>query len=91
MSRSELLAKIELLKKYERMADELKSQANTIKAEIEGYMLGANIEELFVSTYTVRYTPVVSNRFDTATFKKLHGDLYKAYVKPVSSYRFSIN
>lgn len=91
MFRGELLAKIELLKKYESMINELKGQANEIKAEIEGYMLEGNIEEMFISTYTIRYTPVVSNRFDTATFKKLHGELYKAYVKPVSSYRFSIN
>ena len=39
----------------------------------------------------LRYTSVVSNRFDSATFKRLYADLYKDFTKPVSSRRFSVS
>lgn len=91
MSKIELLAKIELLNKYEAMIDELKEKADSIRDELKSHMLALDTEELFAGTYVLRYTPVVSNRFDTAAFKRMHGDIYKAYTKQVSSRRFTIN
>ena len=42
-------------------------------------------------TYIVRFTNVISNRFDSTTFKRLYADLYKDFTKPVSSRRFSVS
>ena len=39
----------------------------------------------------VRFTNVISNRFDSTTFKRLYADLYKDFTKPVSCRRFSVS
>ena len=41
--------------------------------------------------YIVRWTAVLTNRFDTTAFKKAHGELYKEYTKQSASRRFSIS
>ena len=80
MSKIELLAKIELLNKYEAMMEE-------IKAEMEA----REVEELIAGQYIVRYTSVLSNRFDSTAFKKVMPEIYKAYTKQISSRRFTIS
>ena len=48
-------------------------------------------EELTAGVYIVRFTNVISNRFDSTTFKRLYADLYKDFTKPVSSRRFTVS
>lgn len=91
MSKIELLAKIELLNKYEAMMEELKAEADTIRNTIKAEMDASEVEELIAGQYIVRYTAVLSNRFDTTAFKKVMPEIYKAYTKQVSSRRFSIS
>lgn len=91
MSKIELLAKIELLNKYEAMMEELKAEADTIRNTIKAEMEAREVEELTAGQYIVRYTAVLSNRFDSTAFKKVMPDIYKAYTKQVSSRRFSIS
>ena len=54
-------------------------------------MLRLDTEELNAGVYIVRYTSVISNRFDSTTFKRLYDDLYKDFTKAVSSRRFSVS
>ena len=54
-------------------------------------MLDRDIEELAAGQYIVRWTSILSNRFDTTSFKKQFGDLYKSFTKQTSSRRFSIS
>ena len=91
MSKIELLAKIELLNKYEAMVEEMKAQADTIRNEIKAEMESRELEEMIAGQYIIRYTAVLSNRFDTTAFKKVMPEIYKAYTKQVSSRRFSIS
>ena len=91
MSKIELLAKIELLNKYEAMVEEMKAQADTIRNEITAEMDARELEEMIAGQYIIRYTAVLSNRFDTTAFKKVMPEIYKAYTKQVSSRRFSIS
>lgn len=91
MSKIELLAKIELLNKYEAMMEEVKAQADTIRNEIKAEMDARELEEMIAGQYIVRYTAVLSNRFDTTAFKKVMPEIYKAYTKQVSSRRFTIS
>lgn len=91
MSKIELLAKIELLNKYEAMMEELKAEADTIRNTIKAEMEAKEVEELIAGHYIVRYTAVLSNRFDSTAFKKVMPEIYKAYTKQVSSRRFSIS
>ena len=40
--------------------------------------------------YIVRFTTMVSNRFDSKAFREAHGRLYKRYMKQMTTKRFSI-
>ena len=91
MSKIELLAKIELLNKYESMMEDLKAQADTIRNEIKAEMEAHDLEEMIAGQYIIRYTSVLSNRFDSTAFKKVMPEIYKAYTKQVSSRRFTIS
>lgn len=91
MSKIELLAKIELLNKYEAMMEELKAEADAIRNTIKAEMEAREVEELIAGQYIVRYIAVLSNRFDSTAFKKVMPEVYKAYTKQVSSRRFSIS
>ena len=57
---------------------------------INGEMISRDTEELVAGRYIVRWTSVLSSRFDSTAFKREHADLYKDYVKQVSSKRFSV-
>ena len=91
MSKIELLAKIELLNKYEAMIDEMKSEAEAVRNSIKAEMEAREVEEMIAGQYIIRYTSVLSQRYDSTAFKKVMPDLYKAYTKQVSSRRFTIS
>ena len=91
MSKIELLAKIELLNKYEAMLEELKNEADTIRNSIKAEMEEREVEELIAGQYIIRWISVLSNRFDSTAFKKVMPELYKAYTKQTASRRFSIS
>lgn len=91
MSKIELLAKIELLNKYEAMMEELKAEADTIRNSIKAEMEAREVEELIAGQYIIRYTSILSQRFDSTAFKKVMPEIYKAYTKQVSSRRFTIS
>ena len=90
MSRNELIAKIEALQEWEAIMEEARAEAEALRDSIKEEMLEQGTEELEVGTYMVRWTSVLSNRFDTTAFKKEHNDLYKQFTKQVPSKRFSI-
>ena len=91
MSKIELLAKIELLNKYEAMLEELKNEADTIRNSIKAEMEEREVEELIAGQYIIRWTSVLSNRFDSTSFKKVMPERYKAYTKQTASRRFTIS
>lgn len=91
MTKAEMIKKIEELNEYEEMIEELKTEADTIRDSIKAEMLEREAEELQAGQYIVRWTSVLSNRFDTTSFKKVYGDLYKASTKQSASRRFSIS
>ena len=78
MSKTEIIAKIEALTEWENVIEEAKAEAE-------------DTEEMTAGKYIVRWTSVLSNRFDTTAFKKAHGELYKEYTKQSASRRFSIS
>ena len=91
MSKFELLAKIELLNKYEAMIEEMKAEADAVRVAIKAEMTERDTEELIAGQYIIRWTSVLSNRFDSTGFKRVCPELYKAYTKQVSSRRFTIS
>lgn len=91
MSKNEMLSLIETLNNYEELTAKVKAKADAIRDAIKSEMERQAVEELICGPYIVRYTSVISNRFDSTTFKRLYADLYKDFTKPVSSRRFSVS
>ena len=91
MSKNELVSKIEKLQEWEQLIEEAKAEAESLRDEIKQEMLNRDTEELDAGAYIIRWTSVLSNRFDTTGFKKVYGDLYKAFTKQTASKRFSIS
>ena len=91
MSKNELVAKIEALNEWENLMEEAKAEAEAIRDSIKAEMLEREVEELTAGAYIIRWTSVLSNRFDTTGFKKAYGELYKAFTKQSASRRFSIS
>ncbi|MBE6953354.1 MAG: hypothetical protein E7452_07365 [Ruminococcaceae bacterium] len=90
MSATEITKKIEELKELEALIEEAKTEAEAIRDEIKTEMLKRDTEEMEAGQYIIRWTSVLSQRFDTTGFKKTHEDLYKEFSKQIASRRFSI-
>ena len=91
MTIAEMNAKIAELKDLETMQDELKTMIDSIKDELKAELTEQGVEELEVGANIVRYTTVLSQRFDSTALKKKLPEIYGAYTKQVTSKRFSIS
>ena len=91
MSKNELVSKIEEIRALEELVAEATAEAETLRDSIKAEMLDRDTEELTAGQYIIRWTSVLSNRFDTTGFKKAYGDIYKAFTKQTASRRFSIS
>ena len=90
MTNAEIITKIEALNEWEALLEEAKAEADAIRDDLKAEMLSQETEELAAGQYIVRWTSVLSNRFDSTSFKKVMPEVYKAYTKQVASKRFSI-
>ena len=91
MSINELETRIAKMQEWEELAAQATAEANAIKDSIKAEMQERNVEELAAGKYIIRWTSVISNRFDSSSLKKVHADLYKAFCKATESRRFSIS
>ena len=91
MSTIEIQAQIEALRSLEELIEEAKIEAENLRDTIKQEMLNRDVEELSAGQYIVRWTSVLTNRFDSTAFKKVMPEVYKAYTKQVSSRRFTIS
>ena len=90
MANNELLNKIEALNEWEALMEEAKAEAEAIRDSIKQEMLNRELEELECGQYIIRYQSIVSNRFDSSSFKKALPDVYQAFIRQSTSKRFSI-
>lgn len=90
MSTNDLVMKAEKLKELEELLEEVKTEVESVRDEIKQEMLTQDTEELEAGQYIIRWTSVLTNRFDTTAFKKVLPDVYKAYTKQITSRRFTI-
>lgn len=70
-----------------------KSNINIISVikEIKEYLNENAIDEYLCEDGKITYREVISNRFDSTSFKKDFLDIYKEYTKKTSSMRFTCN
>lgn len=91
MSTVEMVSKVEQLKELEALIREAEAEVEALKNEIKAEMTKRDTEEMNVGRYVVRWTNVISDRFDSTTFKKAMPQIYGMYVKRSESRRFSIS
>ena len=91
MSTIDLEHKITKMQEYEALAEEAKAEAEALRDEIKAELTRRNSEEVTTGKYIVRWTSVLSQRFDSTAFKRAMPDVYKAFTKQVSSRRFSVS
>ena len=91
MSQNEMISKVEQLREWEALLEEAQTEIEALRDSIKAEMLEQGTEELQVGAYIIRWTSVLSNRFDSTAFKKQHSELYKGFTKQVSSKRFTIS
>lgn len=91
MSINNIEAKVNELKELEDFMTALQSEAEEIRDALKAEMQERGVEELEAGKYIIRWTSVLTTRFDTKKFKERMGeDVYKAFTKEVSSRRFQI-
>jgi predicted phage-related endonuclease len=90
MSKTELQALVDSYNEWTELLEQAKEQVETLKDELKSELNCLNVDELETDTYVIRWTPVTSNRFDSASFKKALPEVYKAYTKQSASKRFSV-
>lgn len=91
MATYELINKIEELKALEELIEEAKAAAEGLRDDLKDEMNTRGVEEMAAGRFILRFTPILSSRFDTKRFKEKFGeDVYKAFTREVSSRRFTI-
>ena len=91
MSIIDLENKISKMQEWEALAEEAKAEAEVLRDEIKAELTNRNVEEVATGKYIVRWTSVLSQRFDSTAFKRAMPEVYRAFTKQVSSRRFSIS
>jgi hypothetical protein len=69
MGQQELLTTVRNLKELMMMKDELEAEIAAAQDTIKSEMTAREVDEITVDAFKVRWTKVVSKRFDTAAFK----------------------
>ena len=90
MSANEMESKIKELRELRRMADEIAAEIETLQDAIKSEMTARNTDTLTGADWKVTWKAVTSKRFDSAAFKRIHGELYEQYTKETTSKRFLI-
>ena len=90
MATNELLNKIEALNEWEQLMEEARQEAEALRDSIKQEMLNRNTDEMEVGQYIVRWTSVLTQRFDSTSFKKALPDVYKSFIRQGTSKRFTI-
>ena len=79
--------------------EEAQAKTNDIRDTIKAEILVREVEGLTAGTYIIHWTSVLSNHFDITGFKKVYGDLYKAFYRlpsklfnftPLTKYRYFV-
>lgn len=90
MTQLALLAKIEQLKDLEKHIREVEQVAEQLRSEIKNQMILEDTEEICIGKHIVRWSTVLTQRFDSTTFKREFPEVYRMYMKQTTSRRFSI-
>lgn len=87
---TDLEDEIKTIRAIEAKEQELKELREEKEALVKKVLNDAGVEELKIGAFTVRFTNVVRNNFNTSAFKKKYIELYNAFIKQTNYRKFSI-
>ena len=83
--------RIKKLKALEEQKKELETQIDGLQDEIKKDMEAQGVEQMQAGIFIIRFTRVLSSRFDTKRFKEQYENLYNQFLKQTASRRFTIS
>lgn len=87
---SNLENEIRDIRALEAKIAELDEMRKEKEALIKSVLDEAGLEEMKIGAFTVRFTNIVRNNFNTTAFKKKYLELYNAFIKQSNYRKFSI-
>lgn len=90
MTNKNLEKKAMKLKELKAEQKGIEEKIKALESELKEELTNRNTTDLSVGTFTIRYKPVASKRFDSKAFKADHGDIYELYSKENVSMRFTV-
>ena len=82
---------IRQIKEYQDLQEQIKAELEVLKSEAIDYLNDNEIDEVLTDEGKITFREVISNRFDSTAFKRVHADLYAAFTKKTSNFRFTIS
>lgn len=86
----ELAQKVYQYKELQKKVEELKSQMEGIKGILVAEMEEQHTQEMNIDIFKIHYTPVISKKFNSKEFKKLHEEMYNQFTIESKYNRFEI-
>ena len=91
MTNEAIIKMVEEIQTIEALVKELEAEAEGYRNEIKAHMNSEELETIYAGDYVIRWTSTLTSRFNTKLFKETMGEaVYNAFLKQVSSKRFSI-
>lgn len=90
MTKKELAATVARYNEYKAMLKEVEAEVEKAEAALKKELEKKGVEMLEVGEFKVRWTPFVTERFNSKGFKAAEPELYKAWTNKVESRRFSV-
>ena len=90
MTKKDLLDTIQTYNEYKAILKEAEAEMAKAEEALKKEMTKKGVDSLEIGDFKVRWTPMVSARFDSKGFKAAMPELYKEWTKEVESRRFSV-
>jgi len=90
LKKANLEAEVHAIRVLEAKEAELRELRLEKEAIIKSVMDEVGVEELQIGAFTVRFTNIVRNNFNTSAFKKKYLELYNAFIKQTNYRKFVI-
>lgn len=90
MSERTLLKRVNTLKELEVQKKAIEKQMADLQEEIKKELEARGSEEAAVGDWIVRFKAVMSNKFNSKAFAADHPILYKKYMSPSQTVRFTV-
>ena len=87
---ADLEAEVKNIRALEAKINELDELKKEKEALIKSVLDTAGVEEMQIGAFTVRFTNIVRNNFNTTAFKKKYLELYNAFIKQSNYRKFTI-